>query len=135
VPEPRPIHPGLFTTGAADPRLLAARCEACVRLHFPATDACPYCGGDRCTVVEVGPGATLFLFTTIARRPPGYRGPLPYGFGVVELPEGLRIVTRLSGIDERRLAPGLRMRLVIEPIHTDDDGAHVHSYAFTPDDA
>jgi uncharacterized protein len=69
----------------------------------------------------------------VANRPPGYRGPLPYGFGVVELREGLRVITRLTENDPARLRPGLAVTLVIEPLFTDDDGAQVLTYAFAPD--
>ena len=65
-------------------------------------------------------------------QPPGYRGPLPYGFGVVELPEGLRVVTRLTESNLDRLRDGLAMRLVVEPLFTEDDGTAVLSYAFAP---
>jgi uncharacterized OB-fold protein len=69
----------------------------------------------------------------VANRPPGYRGPLPYGFGVVELGEGLRVITRLTESDPARLRPGLAVTLVIEPLFTDDDGTRVLAYAFAPD--
>ena len=82
---PRPIAPGLFETSADGPRLRAARCAACGKLHFPATATCPYCGSETTTPTLVGPAGHLRLFTVVASRPPGYRGPLPYGFGVVEV--------------------------------------------------
>lgn len=129
--EPRPIAPDLFTATHGDPRLRAAVCEACRRLHFPASDSCPYCGNERCTERLVGAAARLFLHTAIATRPPGYRGSVPYGFGVVELAEGLRVVTRLTEADPARLRPGQAMRLVIEPLH-DEDGTTVVSYAYAP---
>lgn len=132
--EARPICPGLFAETDAGPRLLAGRCNACRRLHFPASGSCPYCGGAECAATEVGPAGTLFLYTTVASRPPGYRGDVPFGFGVVELPEGLRVVTRLTETDLRALRPGLPMRLVVTPVHSDDDGVAVVSYAFAPDD-
>jgi uncharacterized OB-fold protein len=83
-------------------------------------------------VEPVGPSASLFLFTEIQTAPPGYRGPIPYGFGVVELTEGLRIVTRLTGTNAATLRPGLPMRLVITTLFPDDEGTPVSSYAFTP---
>ena len=129
--EPRPIAPGLFTTTDDGPRLRAASCDACARLHFPATESCPYCGGAACRERLVGADGTLFLHTAIASRPPGYRGVLPYGFGVIELSEGLRVVTRLTEADPARLRPGQAMRLVIEPLH-DEEGASVVSYAYAP---
>ena len=60
--------------------------------------------------------------------PPGYDGPVPYGFGVVELEGiGLRVVTRLTESDPARLHAGERMTLV-----TDDVGDGVATWAFAP---
>jgi len=117
------------------PRLIAARCAACARLQFPATSSCPYCGHDGCDEALLGPEATLFLFTTIASRPPGYRGAVPFGFGVVELPEGLRIVTRLADTNAAAWRVGLPMRLVVTALFDDDDGTAVVSYAFASEPA
>ena len=82
----------------------------------------------------VGPEGRLWLYTAVLSRPPGYRGDVPYGFGVVEVDGGLRVVTRLTEARVERLRPGLRMRLVLEPLFTDDDGRAVVSYAFRPED-
>src|SRR5215472_2678194 len=93
-----PIHPGLFTL-PDDPRgpaLLAARCAACRRHHFPATDTCPYCSSQGCTIEAIGRTGKLWVHTVVNARPPGYRGEVPYGFGVVDLAEGMRVVSRLE---------------------------------------
>ncbi len=132
---PRPIAPGLFTSSDDGVRLLASRCSKCACLQFPAADTCPYCGHDACAAHAVGPAGTLFLFTSVASRPPGYRGALPFGFGVVELREGLRVVTRLTEPDPTKLRAGQAMHLVVTPLFTDDDGTPVVSYAFAPDAA
>ena len=130
---PRPIAPGLFETSVGGPRLRAAQCNACRKLHFPASTTCPYCGSDAATPTLVGPAGHLRLFTVVASRPPGYRGPLPYGFGVVEIDGAdLQVITRLTEADLQQLRPGLPVSLVIEPLFTDDEGAQVASYAFAP---
>ena len=60
--------------------------------------------------------------------PPGYEGPVPYGFGVVELDGvGLRVVSRLTEPDPARLHEGQRMTLV-----TDDVGGGIATWAFAP---
>jgi hypothetical protein len=133
MPDPRPITAGLFSNGPEGPRLLCGRCAACARLHFPAGSSCPYCGADGCNVAPVGPAASLRLFTTVTSRPPGYEGPIPYGFGVVELPEGIRIVARLSESRTDQLHPGQAMHLAIEPLFTDADGRDVLTYLFVAD--
>jgi uncharacterized OB-fold protein len=131
--QPRPIVHGLFEPAPEGPRLRAARCAACGKLHFPASTTCPYCGSDAPTATLVGPGGRLRLFTVVANRPPGYRGPVPYGFGVVEV-DGvdLQVITRLTEPDLQRLCPGLPVTLVIEPLFIDDEGTAVVSYAFAP---
>jgi uncharacterized OB-fold protein len=127
-----PIHEGLFS---ADGQLLAAHCPDCHRWHFPADADCPYCSGERCEERPLSGQATLWLFTGVRNRPPGYLGEVPFGFGVVELPEGLRLITRLTEADPAALRLGMPMRLAIVPLHLDDEGREVVTYAFAPDEA
>jgi uncharacterized OB-fold protein len=72
------------------------------------------------------------LYTAVLQAPPGYRGAVPFGFGVVDLPEGLRVVARLTEPDPLKLSAGQAMCLVTELLHTDDDGVDVYTYAFAP---
>lgn len=135
MPDARPIHPGLFADGPDGPHLLAGRCPACDRLHFPATAICPYCGVDGAGTVAVGARGRLWLWTVVTSRPPGYRGPVPFGFGVVELDDAaLRVVTRLTATRLDGLHDRLPVRLVLESLFTDDEGADVVSWAYRPED-
>jgi len=125
------VREGLFT--ADPPRLVGGRCSACSLVHFPMGPTCPFCATDGSALVELSPAGTLWAWTSVNAAPPGYRGTTPFGFGVVELPEGLRVVTRLTEADPRRLSAGQAMRLAIVPLHTDDEGNEVVTYAFGPD--
>jgi uncharacterized protein len=128
------IHPRLFTMpdDPRGPHLLASRCAACGRHQFPAAPTCPFCCSDDCGVVTVGAKGRLYLHTVVTTAPPGYLGPVPYGFGVVELPEGLRVVSRLTADPLDRLRPNLEMRLEIAPLHRDASGDDVLSFAYAP---
>jgi uncharacterized protein len=126
-----PVREGLFTE-ADPPRLLGGRCDVCGRHHFPRHDTCPYCSASGARAVELSGDGHLWTWTAVTSAPPGYRGEVPYGFGVVELPEGVRVVARLTEADPGRLAPGLPMRLVVVPIGVDDEGHQVVTYAFAP---
>jgi len=132
VADARAIAPGLFVGDADGARLLAGLCAACGKRHFPAAAVCPYCAVAGAREVPVGPAGRLELYTTVLSRPPGYRGPVPYGLGVVALDGGLSVIARLTETDLSRLRPGLPMRLVIEALFTDDEGRPVLSYAFQP---
>jgi uncharacterized OB-fold protein len=130
---PVPVTAGLFERDAdGGGRLLGGACGGCGRLHFPATRDCPYCSAEGCTTRALSGQGTLCLFTTVINRPPGYSGEVPFGFGVVELPEGLRVIARLTETDPERLAFGMPVRLSFVPLHVDDDGRQVITYAFAP---
>lgn len=126
-----PVHEGLFTTGA-DPHLLGARCVTCQSLHFPRTDTCPYCGADTVEPCELPSIGRLWAWTAVTAAPPGYGGPVPYGFGVVELEECIRVVTRLTEPDPEALHAGQAMRLVLDDIGDGSGGAKL-SWAFAPE--
>lgn len=125
----RTVVDGVFTT---DPvRLLGGRCETCGEHSFPRLDQCPYCGAATVTPVELADHGTLWGWTTVTALPPGALGTVPYGFGVVELPEGVRVVTRLALPDETWTF-GQAMRLRVLDLGPDDDGVSVTTWEFAP---
>jgi uncharacterized OB-fold protein len=50
--------------------------------------------------------------------------------GIVELPEGVRVIGRLTESDPGVLSEGQAMELRVVPLHTDDEGNDVVTYAF-----
>jgi uncharacterized OB-fold protein len=129
---PVPVQEGLFTEGDT-PHLLGGRCPSCGHHHFPRSGTCPYCASEGTEAVELSAGGRLWAWTAVTHPPPGYRGVVPYGFGVVELPEGLRVLTRLTESDPGRLVVDQLMHLVLDTLHEDADGRAVVTYAFAPD--
>lgn len=131
-----PVTSGLFELNeAGEGHLVGGSCGGCGRVHFPATPDCPYCAAENCQRRPLSPHGTLCLFTTVTNRPPGYQGEVPFGFGVVELPDGLQVITRLTETDPQRLRFGMTVRLQFVKLHVDDDGRDVVTYAFAPDGA
>jgi uncharacterized OB-fold protein len=102
------------------------------RTHFPRLAACPYTGADDVEEVELPTDGTLWGWTAVTARPPGYDGELPFGFGIVALSDGLRVITRLTVADPDALTFGQPMHLVRDDLQTDDDGTVVVTYAFAP---
>jgi len=125
------VREGLFTDGDT-PALLGSRCAACGSVLFPRADACTYCATDSPAPVELSSRGTLWAWTAVTAPPPGYEGEVPYGMGVVELPEGVRVITRLTVGDPAALSAGQAMELRIVPLHADADGNDVVTYAFAP---
>jgi uncharacterized OB-fold protein len=85
--------------------------------HFPLAPVCPYTGADDVERVALPATGTLWAWTAVTTAPPGYDGPVPYGFGVVELEGiGLRVVGRLTEPDPRALREGQAMRVVAQQL-------------------
>ena len=127
-----PVRPGLFDADDGDVVLLGARCRACGRPQFPRSATCPYCSSVDVEPVRLEGVGTLWGWTTVHTAPPGYEGPVPFGFGVVELSAGLRVITRLETGDGEALTFGQPMRAELVALHVDDDGDTVVTYSFAP---
>ena len=56
----------------------------------------------------------------------------PYGVGIVELGDEVRVEGRLTVADVDVLHIGMEVELVVGPFRTDDDGTEVMTYAFAP---
>jgi uncharacterized OB-fold protein len=131
----RPLHDGLFRERPdGSIVLIGGFSPSSGRTHFPRLPACPYTGADDVEDVELPTSGTLWGWTGVTARPPGYDGEMPFGFGIVELTDGLRVITRLTEPDPNALSFGQSMRLVADTLQTDDDGTAVITYAFAPDD-
>jgi uncharacterized protein len=124
------LGPGLFTEGDS-PALIGGRCAACSHFHFPFSPVCPYCSEGGTERVELSREGELWAWTAVTAAPPGYLGDVPYGFGVVELPEGIRVVSRLTEADPSRLVAGQPMSLVLVPV-AGGEGEEMLTFAFAP---
>jgi uncharacterized protein len=135
----RPVAEGVFTWPDEPMRLLGSRCEACATVVFPPQDGCPKCGTQGMAVIELGRRGTLWTWTSqdfLPKHP--YIGPETeddfsgYLVGYVELPEGVRVITRLIGVDRADVEIGMELELVAWPFTRDADGTEVVAYAFRP---
>lgn len=124
------IAPGLWRVDGEGPHLVGMRCAACGQRSFPSADTCPWCGRASVEPVDLSTTGTLWAWTAVTAAPPGYSGPVPYGFGVVQLDDGVRVITRLTEPDPDALTFGHPMRLVLEPVDRDDEGRDVVTWAF-----
>ena len=114
--------------------LLGGFSEQSQHSHFPRALVCPYTGANDVVDYELPSTGVLWACTVVNSAPPGYFGPVPYGFGVVQLKDGLRILTRIAADDPVSLQIGQPMRLIIEdlPAGADQDAGTMQIWAFAP---
>jgi uncharacterized protein len=118
--------------GDGEPRLVGGSCARCERFHFPSAPTCPWCGTDGTAHSLLSATGELVGWTAVTSAPPGYAGPVPYGIGVVALPEGLEVVGRLTVSDPGALHQGQLLRTVVEVVPTNDEGVELTTWAFAP---
>jgi uncharacterized OB-fold protein len=88
-----------FWAGLRRHRIVLQRCDADGRLRFPPMPSCPRCGTPGGAEVEVTGDARVYSWVVVHRAlTPGQEGEVPYTIATVELPEGVRMVGRLTGV-------------------------------------
>jgi uncharacterized protein len=129
-----PIAPNLFEFSADGARLIGSRCVKCSEVRFPASSFCPQCCTETTENISLSQRGVLYSFTVQRfRPPPPYRGPedfQPYGVGMIELPEGLRVTAVLDVSDVEKLKVGMEMELVVTKVFEDELGRNVLGYKF-----
>jgi uncharacterized OB-fold protein len=57
---------------------------------------------------------------------------VPFGVGYVELPGQVKVEARLTESDPEKLHIGMELEMVIIPLHVDESGQEVVTFAFAP---
>ncbi|MDW4910612.1 bifunctional MaoC family dehydratase N-terminal/OB-fold nucleic acid binding domain-containing protein [Streptomyces sp. ADMS] len=99
-----------FWDGVDRHQLLIQRCLGCRALRFPWLPGCNACGsGDWDTVEACGDG-TVFSYVVL-HHPPFPAFDPPYAVGLIELAEGVRIVSNVVGVPYDKVRIGMPVRL------------------------
>jgi len=129
----------VFTWPAEEPQLIGSRCEGCDAATFPAQSRCPRCSKPSMVEVLLPRRGTLVSWTTQGFPPTiDYRGDLtgtsfePFGVGLVQLDDVVRVESRLTESDPDRLDFGMEVELTIVPFYEDHDGNEILTFAFAP---
>jgi len=118
VPGKRPYPPRVsqftrtFWDALAERRLVTTRCRACSRATFPPKPFCPHCWSDEIKWGPLSPRGTVYSSTVMHAVPAHFQHEAPYRVGIVDLDDGIRIATRLVGIDQG-FAVGARAQIVV----------------------
>ena len=106
-----------FWEAARVRRLVIQRCGGCSRYRWPPEVACYECGSFEYEWAAVSGRARLYTWT-VAHPPllPYFHGRGPWPIAVVELEEGLRIVTNIAGIEPDAYEIGMRLQADFEDI-------------------
>ncbi|MFF3542526.1 bifunctional MaoC family dehydratase N-terminal/OB-fold nucleic acid binding domain-containing protein [Streptomyces platensis] len=123
-----------FWEGVRGHRLLIQRCTGCRTLRFPWLPGCNTCGSPDWDTVEASGAGTVFSYVvmhhppfpafTVPDAPADGTGPdataadaagsgkaSPYAVGLIELAEGVRMVSNIVGVPYDKVRIGMTVRL------------------------
>jgi uncharacterized OB-fold protein len=119
----------VFWEAAAEGRLIAQRCRGCARLQHPPRPMCPVCHSLEFDVAELSGTGTVYSYAVLHHpRSPQFTYPLLTA--LVELDEGVRLLTNLVAVEPADVRIGMPVRVMFLP--TDHE---MSIPVFVPDEA
>ncbi len=115
LPQPTP-ETEHFWTGLTRRELLLQQCEACQHVYFPPRPFCPECASQSIRILKSSGKARLMSYIISARPAPGIEA--PYVVAIVELEEGVRMMTNIVGVppDPEHLVLDMPLKVVFEQV-------------------
>ncbi|UUN31262.1 bifunctional MaoC family dehydratase N-terminal/OB-fold nucleic acid binding domain-containing protein [Streptomyces sp. FIT100] len=99
-----------FWDAVAEHRLLIQRCGGCGTLRFPWLPGCGACGSAEWDTVEAAGEGTVYSYV-VMHHPPFPAFDPPYAVGLIELAEGVRMVSNVVGVPYDEVRIGMPVRL------------------------
>ncbi|MFF0475318.1 bifunctional MaoC family dehydratase N-terminal/OB-fold nucleic acid binding domain-containing protein [Streptomyces sp. NPDC004284] len=99
-----------FWEGVAGHRLLVQRCGDCAELRFPWLPGCNACGSREWDTVEASGEGTVYSYV-VMHHPSFPAFDPPYAVGLIELAEGVRMISNVVGVPYDKVRIGMPVRL------------------------
>lgn len=107
-----------FWEGCQRGELLVQRCSSCQKLRYFPRPACPRCGSEEYTWHKASGKGTLYSYAIIHPPTlPAFKDKVPYPVILVELAEGVRMVSNIVDCKNEELRIGMPLEVVFEKIN------------------
>lgn len=99
LPQPTPETQD-FWDGARAGELRLQRCSDCANVYFPPRPFCPACASRSVSSFTASGRGRLYSYVINHRPAPGFEADAPYAVAIVELEEGPRMMTNITGVEQ-----------------------------------
>ena len=116
LPQPQANADSLpYWNAAREERLVIRKCNACGQVHFMPRYLCPHCWSDQLEWVDAQGTGEVHSFTVIRRASdPAFASQVPYVVALIELDEGVRMMSNIVGSDALNVEIGDRVSVTFE---------------------
>ena len=127
LPHPTPLTEP-FWDGVREHKLLVQKCDGCAALRQIPKPWCPDCLSQDFTWTQLSGNGQVYSYTVMHRAPAtSFQLDLPYVVALVELDEGVRMISNMVGCAPDQVRIGMPVKVVFEDI---EDRAAL--FKFTP---
>ena len=96
--------------------LLLRKCRSCGRYHFYPRDFCPSCFSFDVEWVPSSGRGVVYSFTICHRPAPGFEKDLPYNLVLIELEEGVRMMSTVVECPNEDIKVGMAVEVVFDEV-------------------
>lgn len=86
-----------YWTAAAKGKLVLPRCQTCGHVIWYPRTFCPRCGSTDVEWIAASGRGTIYSYTVVRQSQGRFAGAVPYVLAYVELTEGPRVLTNITG--------------------------------------
>jgi uncharacterized OB-fold protein len=114
-------------------RLEGAKCKGCGKIFFPPRLICPECKSREFEKIQLKKEGKVLTYTIIRVPPSQFVDQAPYAMGVVELADGVKVLTQIADCDLEKVDIGMKVRVEFRKIYEEGEaGIICYGYKCVP---
>lgn len=114
LPEPNTTTAPFWEACKAQ-KLLLQQCRACGQIQFYPRSLCTACSSDQLEWSAAHGTGTVYSYSTVYRAlVPGFEDDTPYVVAMIELDEGVRLLSQVISCEPEEVFIGLRVSVIFE---------------------
>jgi len=114
-------------------RLIGEMCADCGGIFFPRRAVCSRCGSKDLEECKLADRGVVVSWTTIRNPPMGYEQYAPYVVALIELDDGVRVLSQVVDVEPEEMKTGMRLETTFRKVKEDGtSGIIEYGYKFRP---
>jgi uncharacterized OB-fold protein len=105
-----------YWDAAKEHRLVIQRCQDCGEAIFYPRSVCPHCMSDRIAWIDASGRGTIYSYVVVHRAPAAFADLAPYVVALIDLEEGVRLMSNVVGAAASDVKIGAPVEVVFDDV-------------------